>query len=141
MLFHELNRGNCTTYVLGCESTRRAALIDPVRDRVDRYLGFLAYHGHHLELAIDTHTPADHRTGTWELRDLTGARTVMHKRAPAPNIDVHVDEGDRLPLGRLELRVLSTPELRRHLALRRRPRVHRRQPAHPRYRPDRLPGR
>src|SRR5438445_7784899 len=109
MLFHDLNRGNCKTYVLGCESTRRAALIDPVRDRVDRYLGFLAYHGYHLELAIDTHTHADHRTGTWELRDLTGARTVMHKRAPAPNIDVHVDEGDRLPLGRLELRVLSTP--------------------------------
>jgi sulfur dioxygenase len=109
VLFQELNRGTCKTYVLGCESTRQAALIDPVRERVDRYLAFLAYHHYRLQLAIDTHTHADHRTGTWELRDLTGARSVMHERAPAPNIDVHVNEGDRLSLGTLELRVLSTP--------------------------------
>jgi glyoxylase-like metal-dependent hydrolase (beta-lactamase superfamily II)/rhodanese-related sulfurtransferase len=109
MLFRELNRGNCKTYFLGCESTRRAALIDPLRDRADRYLAFLAYHGCSLELVIDTHTHADHRTGAWDIRDLTGARTVMHKRAPAPNIDVHVDEGGCLSLGGLELRVLYTP--------------------------------
>jgi glyoxylase-like metal-dependent hydrolase (beta-lactamase superfamily II) len=109
MLFRELNRGNCKTYLVGCEGTRRAALIDPVRERVDRYLAFLAYHGYQLELAIDTHTHADHRTGTWDLRDLTGARTVMHERAPAPNIDVHVEDGERLPLGGLELLVMSTP--------------------------------
>ncbi len=109
MLFHELNRGNCKTYFLGCETTRQAALIDPLRERVDRYLAFVAYRGYRLELLIDTHTHADHRTGTWELRHLTGARTVMHERAPAPNIDVHVGEGDRLSVGSIELRVLSTP--------------------------------
>ena len=109
MLFQELNRGNCKTYLIGCETTRRAALVDPLRERVDRYLAFLAYHGYRLDLAIDTHTHADHRTATFELRDLTGARTVMHKRAPAPKIDVHVDDGDRLAVGTLELRVLSTP--------------------------------
>jgi glyoxylase-like metal-dependent hydrolase (beta-lactamase superfamily II)/rhodanese-related sulfurtransferase len=109
MLAHELNRGSCKTYFLCCESTRRAALIDPLRERVDRYLAFLAYHGCRLELAIDTHTHADHRTGVWELRDLTGARTVMHQRAPAPNIDLHVGDGDRLSLGTIELEVLATP--------------------------------
>src|SRR5712692_3358049 len=35
MLFHELNRANCKTYFLGCESTRQAALIDPVREQDD----------------------------------------------------------------------------------------------------------
>jgi len=109
MLFRELNRGNCKTYVVGCEATRRAALIDPLREHLDRYLAFLAYHRYTLEFALDTHTHADHRTGTWDLRDLTGARTVMHERAPAPNIDVHVEDGDRLPLGNLELEVLATP--------------------------------
>ena len=109
MLFHEMNRANCKTYVLGCESTRQAALIDPLRERVDRYLAFLAYHGYRLELVIDTHTHADHRTGTWELRELTGARTVMHQRAPAPGIDVHVDQGDRLSVGSIGLEVISTP--------------------------------
>ena len=109
MLFRELNRGKCKTYFVGCEETRQAALIDPVHDRAERYLAFAAYHGYRIEWVIDTHTHADHRTGTWDLRDLTGARAVMHRRAPAPNIDVHVDDGDRLGIGRLELRVLYTP--------------------------------
>ena len=31
MLFRELNRGKCKTYLVACERTRRAALIDPVK--------------------------------------------------------------------------------------------------------------
>ena len=53
MLFQELNRGNCKTYVIGCEKTRKAALIDPLRERVDRYLAFLAYHGYRHRLDHD----------------------------------------------------------------------------------------
>ena len=109
MLFRELNRGKCKTYFIACERTHRAALIDPVRERVDRYLAFLAYHGCRLDLVFDTHTHADHRTGTWDLRDLTGARAVMHRRAPAPSIDVHVEDGDRLEIGDVSVRVLFTP--------------------------------
>lgn len=109
MFCRELNRRPCKTYLVACESTRRAALLDPLRDRVDRYLAMLAYHGFRLDYVIDTHTHADHRTGVWELRDLAGARTVMHRRAPAPHVDVHVDDGDAIKLGRLELRVLHTP--------------------------------
>jgi glyoxylase-like metal-dependent hydrolase (beta-lactamase superfamily II)/rhodanese-related sulfurtransferase len=109
MLCRELNRGNCKTYFVGCETSRRAALIDPLREKVDRYLAFLAYHGYRLDYAIDTHTHADHRTGTWDLRELTGARTVMHQRGPAPNIDVHVQDGDRLDIGTVHLVVLATP--------------------------------
>jgi len=109
MLLRELNRASCKTYFLGCERARRAALVDPLRERVDRYLAFLAYRRYDLELVIDTHTHADHRTGAWDLRELTGARTVMHARAPAPDVDVHVREGDHLHVGELELRVLETP--------------------------------
>ena len=109
MLFRELNRGKCKTYLLADEASHSAALIDPVRDRVDRYLAALAYYGCRLELIIDTHTHADHRSGVWELRDLTGGRVVMHRRAPAPHVDVHVDHGQRLTLGSLELQFLYTP--------------------------------
>jgi Hsp20/alpha crystallin family len=59
-------------------------VIDPVKERVDRCLSVLAYHRLALELVIDTHTHADHRSGVWDLRELTGAKVVMHKRAPAP---------------------------------------------------------
>ncbi len=43
MLFRELNRAGCKTYLLGCEETGRAVLIDPLKDHVDRYLAVLAY--------------------------------------------------------------------------------------------------
>jgi glyoxylase-like metal-dependent hydrolase (beta-lactamase superfamily II)/rhodanese-related sulfurtransferase len=84
-------------------------LIDPVKEHVDRYLAVLAYFGLHLDLVIDTHTHADHRTATWDLHDLVGAQVIMHRRAPAPHIDVHVEDGQRLSVGRLQLEILYTP--------------------------------
>ena len=109
MFFRELNRGNCKTYLIGCEQTRKAAIIDPLKDRVDRYLAVLAYQGYRLEYVIDTHTHADHRAGGWDLRELAQARVVMHRRAPAPHVDVHVEEGDKLTVGGIVLEVLHTP--------------------------------
>lgn len=44
LLFRELNRGKCKTYVVACARTRKALLIDPVREHVSRDLAFLAYH-------------------------------------------------------------------------------------------------
>lgn len=80
-----------------------------MKSRVDRYLAVLAYHHRTLDLVIDTHMHADPRTAVWELRDLTDARVVMHTRAPAPHIDLHVEDGQQLRCGELALRVLHTP--------------------------------
>jgi sulfur dioxygenase len=109
MLFRELNRSKCKTYLLGCERTCKAALIDPVKDRVDRYLAVLAYCGYKLDAIIDTHTHADHRTASWELHDLTGAPVVMHRRAPAPHVDIHVEDGQAISVGDVVVKVLYTP--------------------------------
>jgi hypothetical protein len=38
MLFRELNRGKCKTYLIGSEKDHVAVLVDPVREKVDRYL-------------------------------------------------------------------------------------------------------
>jgi len=109
MHFRELNRANCKTYLIACDRTHKAALIDPVKERVDRYLAILAYYDYKLEFVIDTHTHADHRTATWDLRDLAGAKVVMHRRAPAPRIDIHVDDGQRLAVGECDLIMWHTP--------------------------------
>jgi sulfur dioxygenase len=109
MLCRELNRGKCKTYLVACERTRRAALIDPVRDKVERYLAMLAYFDLTLDAIIDTHTHADHRTASFDLHDLTGARVIMHSRAPAPHVDVHVEDGQTIAIGDVALRVLYTP--------------------------------
>ena len=109
MFCRELNRGKCKTYLVACERTRKAALIDPVRDKVERYLAMLAYLDLSLDAVIDTHTHADHRTASFDLRDLTGARTIMHELAPAPQVDVHVEDGQTIAIGDVTLRVFSTP--------------------------------
>ncbi|MBV8208784.1 MAG: MBL fold metallo-hydrolase [Burkholderiaceae bacterium] len=109
MLVRELNRGKCKTYLLACERDRAAALIDPVRDHIARYLAMLSYLQLKLEAVIDTHTHADHRTACFELGDLTGATVVMDRNAPAPRVDLHVSDGDTLAVGSLTLRFLSTP--------------------------------
>lgn len=109
MLCRELNRGKCKTYLVACERTRKAVLIDPVRDRLERYLAMLAYLDLELDAVIDTHTHADHRTATFDLRDLTGARVIMHRLAPAPHVDVHVEDGQTIAVGDLALHVLHTP--------------------------------
>ncbi len=109
MLCREVNLGKCRTYLLACEETRRAVLIDPLRERLDRYLALAAYLGLKLEYCIDTHTHADHRTGAFDLHELTGAPVVMHRAAPAPHVDLHVNDGDVLSLGELRLQILATP--------------------------------
>lgn len=109
MPFRELNHAKCKTYLAYAEGDHVAALIDPVRDHLDRYIAMLAYFGCRLEMIIDTHTHADHRSGASELAELTGAPVVMHRRAPAPHVAIHVDDGQTLRVGDLELRVLYTP--------------------------------
>jgi sulfur dioxygenase len=109
MLCRELNRGKCKTYLVCDGNGGAAVLIDPLKEKVDRYLAVLAYLSCRLEMVIDTHTHADHRTGTWDLHELTGAPVVMHRRAPAPHVDVHVEDGETLAVGGITLRVLHTP--------------------------------
>ncbi len=109
LVFPELNRGKCKTYLIACERTRKAAIIDPVKDNVSRYLAYLAYQQLKLDVVVDTHTHADHPTGSFLLRDLTDARLVMHRRAPVPAVTEHVEHGDVITAGDVQLRVLYTP--------------------------------
>ena len=109
MFCRELNRGKCKTYMLACERTRHALLIDPLKENTGRYIAVAAYHGFRLDYLIDTHTHADHRSGTFDLADLTDAKVVMERHAPAPHVAVHVTDGDVLEVGDLRVKVLYTP--------------------------------
>jgi len=109
MQFRELNHAKCKTYMAFSETRHVAALIDPLRDRIDRYLALLAYYGCKLELIFDTHSHADHRSGAIELGDLTGAPVAMHRRAPTPHVKVHVEDGQRIQVGDIDFQVLYTP--------------------------------
>ena len=51
------------TYLIVCDSTNKATLIDPVWDNLSDYLSLLEEEGLTLEYAMATHTHADHITG------------------------------------------------------------------------------
>jgi len=99
----------CKSYILGCEETCAAAIIDPALDLVDRYIGEVGKQGLRLRYIIDTHTHADHFSGARALRDHFGAPIVMHRFSPAPYVDLHVEDGHSLPLGAMRMNILHTP--------------------------------
>lgn len=108
-IIKELNGGQCKCYLVACPETDRAVLIDPHIDYIDRYLALLAYRALTLEQLIDTHTHADHLSGTRMLKQLLDLPVVQHIKAPSPGVDRHVQQGDELACGKLTMRVLDTP--------------------------------
>lgn len=109
MIFEQIATGGCQSYLVGCEATCAAALIDPELSRIDHYRGLLAQHGLSAKYVIDTHTHADHVSASRELRKTLGAPVVTHRLAPAPYADLRLDDGDMLIVGDLRLKALHTP--------------------------------
>src|ERR1700716_573660 len=109
MLFETISSGGCRSYVIGCEETCAAALIDPELGQLDRYLALAARHGLRIRYLIDTHTHADHFSATQQLARQLGVPVVMHSASPAPYVDLRLQGGELLVVGRLRLQALHTP--------------------------------
>ena len=65
------------TYLIASRHGGEALIIDPVLERVDRYLQLVRELDLKLVKAVDTHLHADHVTGLGALRDRTHCITVM----------------------------------------------------------------
>jgi len=109
MLVRELNRGKCKTYLVACEETGQAALIDPLRERIERYLALAAYLKLELVYAIDTHTHADHFSATRQLARQLGVPVVMQQASSAPFVDMRIGDGEMIIVGKLRLQAIHTP--------------------------------
>jgi sulfur dioxygenase len=111
MIFRQLfdSTSGTYTYLLASRHGGEALIIDPVLERIDRYLQLV----HELDLrlvkAIDTHLHADHITGLGALRDRTKCITVMGENSKADVVSMRVAEGDRVEIEGLLLDVLFTP--------------------------------
>jgi len=97
------------SYLLASRHGGEALIIDPVIDRVDRYLQLLRELDLKLVKAVDTHLHADHITGLGALRDRTHCITVMGERSRVDVVSMRVGDGDRLEIEGVELEVLYTP--------------------------------
>jgi sulfur dioxygenase len=111
MIFRQLfdSTSGTYTYILASRAGGEALIIDPVLEKVDRYLQLIRELDLKLVKAVDTHLHADHITGLGALRDRTHCITVMGEQTHADVVSMRVAEGDRIELEGLRLDVLYTP--------------------------------
>ena len=111
MIFRQLfdNVSSTYTYLIAGRSGGEALIIDPVLDKVERYIQLLAELDVKLVKAIDTHVHADHITGLGALRDRTRCITVMGRESGVDVVSMRVAEGDKIEIEGLALETLYTP--------------------------------
>lgn len=97
------------TYLIGCEETGQAVLLDPVIETCDRDLEAIAALGLNLTFTLDTHIHADHITGACRLRSLTGCKVAYPADDNLSCADVEVSEEAPLAVGGLTIHPLFTP--------------------------------
>ncbi|PZM09189.1 MBL fold metallo-hydrolase [Rhizobium tubonense] len=111
MIFRQLfdSVSGTYTYLIASRQGGEALIIDPVLEKVDRYLKLVEELDLKLVKAVDTHLHADHVTGLAALRDRTHCITVMGEQTLADVVSMRVAEGDRVAIEGLSLDVLYTP--------------------------------
>jgi sulfur dioxygenase len=97
------------SYLLASRAGGEAMIIDPVLEKVDRYLQLIRELDLRLVKAVDTHLHADHITGLGALRDRTHCITVMGENTKADVVSMRLAEGDRLTVEGVSMDVLYTP--------------------------------
>jgi len=109
MIFHQVDAGGDRNfaYLMADQPGGMAALIDPP-PRADRYRALIEDDGLTVQYVIITHGHGDHTWGVAEAKRRYKCRVVAHKSMML-DIDKPVDDGDSVPLGSLELRVIYTP--------------------------------
>jgi glyoxylase-like metal-dependent hydrolase (beta-lactamase superfamily II)/rhodanese-related sulfurtransferase len=109
VIFEQLNNDGCQSYLIGCDESCAAILIDPEISLVDRYHALATRDGLRVHYVLDTHTHADHFTASQSLAQQLGVPVIMHRKSAAPFVGLRVDDGESIAVGRLRLRVVHTP--------------------------------
>jgi glyoxylase-like metal-dependent hydrolase (beta-lactamase superfamily II) len=99
----------CASYLLGCATHRRFAVVDPHADLVDDYIALAQAQDVPITAVFDTHVQADHVSGLPELVARTGATPYLPEGAGV-EFDHHpLADGEIVKLGNTEIQAISTP--------------------------------
>jgi hydroxyacylglutathione hydrolase len=117
----------CNCYILGCEETREALLIDPGED-AELILPLVKKHQLRVKYILSTHAHIDHVGDLERVKQATGAQALLHEKdftlydnlaiqaawlgVPVPQstkIDNFISQGDQLCFGKHSGEVLFTP--------------------------------
>lgn len=97
------------SYLVWDLETKKALLIDPVKDKVDRDLNLISELWLTLTHIFDTHIHADHITWSWLLREKTWALIVLWTWASIANPDILVWDNEIIEVWNIKVKILSTP--------------------------------
>jgi len=111
MIFRQLfdSVSGTYTYLLASRRGGEALIIDPVLEKVERYLQLIKELDLRLVKAVDTHLHADHITGLGALRDRTHCITVMGEMSKADVVSMRLADGDKLTIEGVALEAIYTP--------------------------------
>lgn len=97
------------TYLIAERRGGEALIIDPVIERVDRYLELIRELDLKLVVAMDTHIHADHVTGIGKLSMSTRCASAMGEQAKAECATMHFREDEIIRADGISLKAIYTP--------------------------------
>ena len=100
---------SCASYLFGCTTHQRLAVVDPHVDLVESYLESAERVGSPIVAVFETHVQADHVSGLPALVERTGATAYLPARAGVAFAHVSLEDGERVELGNTIVTSLATP--------------------------------
>jgi hydroxyacylglutathione hydrolase len=111
MFFRQLLNDDtaCASYLLGCKTHGRFAVVDPHVDLVDDYIRIADGQGIPIVAVLETHVQADHVSGLPELVARTGATPYLPAQAGVEFEHQPLANAQVVELGNTELQAIATP--------------------------------
>ena len=100
---------SCASYLFGCTTHSRLAVVDPHAALVDDYLAAADEAGSAIAAVFETHVQADHVSGLPALVEATGATAYLPAGADVAFPHRPLADGERVELGNTVVTALATP--------------------------------
>jgi|SRR5215211_4934020 len=111
MFFRQFLRDDtaCASYLFGCKTKSRFAVVDPHVDLVDDYIATADAQGIPIVAAFETHVHADHVSGLPQLAERTGAIAYLPESAGVVFPHSPLADGEVVELGNTAVKAVATP--------------------------------
>ena len=100
---------SCASYLFGCGTHAKLAVVDPHADLVEEYLATAAQLGAPITAVFETHVQADHVSGLPALVERTGATAYLPVGTGVEFEHVALADGDVVELGNTFVTAIATP--------------------------------
>jgi glyoxylase-like metal-dependent hydrolase (beta-lactamase superfamily II) len=100
---------SCASYLFGCGTHAKLAVVDPHADLVDDYLATATALGSPIVAVFETHVQADHVSGLPALVERTGATAYLPAGAEVAFDHEALEDGAVVPLGNTLVTAIATP--------------------------------